>query len=1103
MASPRRAGGNKLSRHRFQEIKLEPPTSKYDIIVEIRVDDKKVHELPEVKRGQPLCWSGLCLPCDVYETSTIAIVITEIHTLRNKRDSATYRVSQAKGQDTLSIECASKKYTVNLMFLDDKGAERAYRDAFKKAQEMGTQPSIIQRAGRTGDAFKTLLELGSAMAELDPTGSAKIAFIICAKAWMHLEEQDQQNRELNNLVEDLAGMIPSIDSIKRLADTDLRETAIAMLNLVEDVSLFILSSDSRRVRTPIGSFVSPGSNPQDQIESFSSNFKRLREEFDTRVSVQVLGTMQAENVRSRLKPVDLADYDATRSCLSNTRVAIIRDIITWTQEPNPEHRLAWVHGLAGLGKSSIATSVCQQLDRQGRLAASFFCRRDNPELRDPRRVLTTIAYSLSLRWKPYGEAVAAVVDKDAKLCSQHLQPLCDALLVKPLQVAAESNPPDSVFIVVVDALDECGSADTRKQLITCLHNISQTTSWLRVLATSRPDVGIQDCFAQPGADSFVRYNVLSYDALPDIRVFIRAQLDNVEHTIGDWPKDAIDKLSERSSGLFQWAQTACKFIAEGHNPRQRLEQVLAGTRLADSSVQLDALYTTAIKACAADDNLVYVRRCLGVVVATATRAPLSVPNLSKLLCGRIPQYTLDRVLHSLSSVLYFDHKDGDAVRISHPSFMDFITDRSRSKELWVDLDEQNAMLAECCLETMAKELRFNMCGLETSHKRNRDVPNLDKRVQDVIGAHLSYSCVYWTHHLVNSQWDMLQGPLRAFFFGEKLLYWIEALALLGKLNVAPSSLLELTRVSNFTDDFRAYAHDVYRFVLSFYDAISESTPHLYVSALALAPAKSKMAERIRSQFPNLLVVGKSGEQEWTSCLRTIWAQSEVNTTVFSPDGYRVASGSTDGTVRVWDAETGAALLEPLRGHSGPVHSVAFSPSGHRIVSGSVDRTVRIWDAETGLALLDPLRGHSGAVNSVAFSPDNRRIASGSNDMTVRVWDAERGTTIFESLRGHSGVALSVAFSLDGRRITSGSSDMNVRVWNADTGAALLRPLSGHLNHVYSVAFSPDGRRIVSGSRDKTIRVWDAETGAALLRGRRAHAGPVRARLERTNGCCTT
>ncbi|KAG8708316.1 hypothetical protein FRC08_018969 [Ceratobasidium sp. 394] len=139
------------------------------------------------------------------------------------------------------------------------------------------------------------------MAELDPTGSAKIAFIICAKAWMHLEEQDQQNRELNNLVEDLAGMIPSIDSIKRLADTDLRETAIAMLNLVEDVSLFILSSDSRRVRTPIGSFVSPGSNPQDQIESFSSNFKRLREEFDTRVSVQVLGTMQAESEPDRLR----------------------------------------------------------------------------------------------------------------------------------------------------------------------------------------------------------------------------------------------------------------------------------------------------------------------------------------------------------------------------------------------------------------------------------------------------------------------------------------------------------------------------------------------------------------------------------------------------------------------------------------------------------------------------------------------------------------------------------------------------------------------------------------------------------------------------------
>ena len=78
--------------------------------------------------------------------------------------------------------------------------------------------------------------------------------------------------------------------------------------------------------------------------------------------------------------------------------------------------------------------------------------------------------------------------------------------------------------------------------------------------------------------------------------------------------------------------------------------------------------------------------------------------------------------------------------------------------------------------------------------------------------------------------------------------------------------------------------------------------------------------------------------------------------------------------------------QPIEGHNGTVLSVAFSPDGTRIASGSVDKTVRIWDSESGNLIAGPLEGHSGPVNSVAFSPDGTRIASGSRDKTVRIWD---------------------------------------------------------------------------------------------------------------------
>jgi hypothetical protein len=213
-------------------------------------------------------------------------------------------------------------------------------------------------------------------------------------------------------------------------------------------------------------------------------------------------------------------------------------------------------------------------------------------------------------------------------------------------------------------------------------------------------------------------------------------------------------------------------------------------------------------------------------------------------------------------------------------------------------------------------------------------------------------------------------------------------------------------------------------------------------------------------------------------LRTLEGHtSSVWSVAFSPDETLIVSSSGDqtGITRIWDASTGA-VLHTLEGHTGSVHSIAISLDGTRIVSGSRDRTMRIWDASTG-AVLRTLKGHTSSVWSVAFSPDETRIVSGSGDQTVRVWDAGTGAFL-RTLEGHTSWVRSVAFSPDGTRIVSGSDDRTVRVWDASTGA-VLRTLKGHTDYMRSVAFSPDGTRIVSGSDDETVRVWDASTGAVI------------------------
>jgi serine/threonine protein kinase len=116
-------------------------------------------------------------------------------------------------------------------------------------------------------------------------------------------------------------------------------------------------------------------------------------------------------------------------------------------------------------------------------------------------------------------------------------------------------------------------------------------------------------------------------------------------------------------------------------------------------------------------------------------------------------------------------------------------------------------------------------------------------------------------------------------------------------------------------------------------------------------------------------------------LFTLYVPSGAWSVAYSPDGARLATGSHDGTVKIWDARTGQELLT-LKGHTAEVSSVAYSPDGARLASASGDGTAKVWDARTGRELLT-LKGHTAAVSSVAYSPDGARLASGCDDNTAK------------------------------------------------------------------------------------------------------------------------
>jgi WD40 repeat protein/DNA-binding XRE family transcriptional regulator len=204
---------------------------------------------------------------------------------------------------------------------------------------------------------------------------------------------------------------------------------------------------------------------------------------------------------------------------------------------------------------------------------------------------------------------------------------------------------------------------------------------------------------------------------------------------------------------------------------------------------------------------------------------------------------------------------------------------------------------------------------------------------------------------------------------------------------------------------------------------------------------------------------------------------------FSAAGQTLASGYTDGTIRLWDVADPAhprALGRPLTGGSGTVETLAFSSEGHMLASSDDDGTIRLWDVADPAhprPLGRPLTGGTGIEYAVAFAPGGHTLASSSADGKVQLWDVAdpaHPRPLGRPLTDSTAV-LAVAFSPDGQTLASSDFDGAIRLWDVADPAQprpLGPPLTSGAAAVYSIAFSPGGHTLASGSLDGTVRLWD-------------------------------
>jgi len=476
-------------------------------------------------------------------------------------------------------------------------------------------------------------------------------------------------------------------------------------------------------------------------------------------------------------------------------VDVLLQLERWLKDER-DHRVFWLNGLAGTGKSTIAQTFAEISFMDGKLGASFFCSRDFKDRNNLQAIFPTLAFQLAYRYLPFREELLRVLGANPGVAQESLCSQMERIVVDPLKATQIRT------LIIIDALNECKDEEPASALLSVLSRYVDETPNVKFFITGRPEPRIQSGFRlkslRPITEVLRLHDVKRSLVDSNIKLFFMTQLARIAETQSNynftqgWPNPSnITILCEKAAGLFIYASTVVKFIAfKNRTPTEQLNQIISlpQNTAHEGRLGIDSLYTQVLEQAIDDMDIdaeeIYSRFRTKVGAVLLVLNPLSMTALSDLL--RVSN--ISATLHSLHSLLLVPENTEDPIQAFHKSFSDFLMDPARCKDVrfFVEPAVHHAEVLLSCLNLMGKRLKRNICNLD-DYAVLSEVKDLSTCKKVHIGEALEYACRFWSKLLLmvpssSSHVGEVQKAIEE-FFTRHLLHWIEALALTGNLGV--------------------------------------------------------------------------------------------------------------------------------------------------------------------------------------------------------------------------------------------------------------------------------------------------------------------------------